>query len=106
MYDGPVQKPTPKPEEFAWDEHPEAVLGAIYLYFASSCNPLLIQEALLEAFLARHQDEKQRLTIRQIELAVAAVRALDGRSGPRAGKVMMAMWDALAPLREHFSARP
>jgi hypothetical protein len=95
-------KPKPSPATYAWDDHPEAVLGTIYLYFASNCDPRDIGEERLAAFVERHQDDKGTLTASLVVTAVEAVRGRDGRSGPRPSKTLVALWDALAPVRERL----
>lgn len=87
---------------YAWDEHPEAVLGTIYLYFSSNCDPRQISEPRLKAFVLQHQDANAALTDTQVIAAVQSVRGMDGRSGPRPCRTLVAMWDALSPLRERL----
>lgn len=98
-------KPKASPATYAWDDHPEAVLGTIYLYFSSNCDPRAIGEERLEAFVARHQDDKGTLTVSLVVTAVEAVRGMDGRSGPRPSKTLVALWDALAPARDRLPVR-
>src|SRR6478609_3965739 len=92
----------PTPPTYAWDEHPEALLGVIYLYFSSNCNPAEIGDERMQAFIELHQDANGTLTDKQVITAVQAVRGMDGRSGPRPSKTLMALWDALSPLRDRL----
>jgi len=96
-----AKSPSPPPS-YAWDEHPEALLGVIYLYFSSNCNPAEISDERMKAFVELHQDANGALTDKQVITAVQAVRGMDGRSGPRPGKTLIALWDALSPLRERL----
>jgi hypothetical protein len=98
-------KPKPSPPPYAWDDHPEAVLGTIYLYFAWNCDPRGISEERLAAFVERHQDHTGTLTASLVVTAVEAVRGMDGRSGPRPSRMLVALWDALAPVRERLPVR-
>jgi hypothetical protein len=100
MFPPPKPGVAPTPPVYAWDEHPEAVLGTIYLYFSSNCDPMQISDQRMRAFIAQHQDDNATLTDKQVITAVQAVRALDGRSGPRPGKVLIALWSALSTARE------
>lgn len=93
---------TPPLPTYAWDDHPEAVLGIIYLYFSSNCDPQQISEQRLNAFVLQHQDENATLTNTQVVTAVQAVRGMDGRSGPRPCMTLVALWDALSPLRDRL----
>ena len=95
-------KTPPAPPTYAWDDHPEAVLGAIYLYFSSNCDPVQIGEKRMKAFVELHQDENGTLTDKEVMAAVQAVRGMDGRSGPKPGKTLIALWNALSPLRERM----
>jgi hypothetical protein len=94
MFNPNKAKAPPPPPTYAWDEHPEAVMGTIYLYFSSNCDPMQISEERMKAFVAHHQDENGTLTEKIVVTAVQAVRALDGRSGPRPGKTLIALWNA------------
>jgi hypothetical protein len=102
MFNPDKAKSSPPPPTYAWDEHPEALLGVIYLYFSSNCNPAEISDERMQAFVDLHQDAQGTLTDKQVITAVQAVRGMDGRSGPRPGKTLIALWDALSPLRERL----
>ena len=102
MFPAKNPRTAPPPPSYAWDEHPEAVLGTIYLYFSCHCDLAQLGDERLNAFVDNHQDANGTLTAKQVATALQAVRALDGRSGPRPSKTLVALWDALSPLRDRL----
>jgi len=102
MFPSDMRKSAPPPASYAWDDHPEAILGTLYLYFSSNCNLEQIGEERRRAFVEQHQDANATLTDKQLIAALQAVRGMDGRSGPRPCKTLIALWDALSPLRDRL----
>jgi|GEM_PF-6193942 len=102
MFPSEKPKSPPPPPSYAWDDHPEAVLGTLYLYFSSNCDLVQISEERMKDFVDRHQDANATLTDKQLITALQAVRALDGRSGPRPCKTLIQLWDAISPLRDRL----
>ena len=74
MFNPDKAKSPPPPPTYAWDEHPEALLGVIYLYFSSNCNPAEIDDERMQAFVDLHQDANGTLTDKQVITVVQAVR--------------------------------
>jgi hypothetical protein len=85
--------------DYPWKDHPEAVLGTVYFYFAYKGDPTKIPDAQLQAFVAAHQDSAGSLSAEKVKIAVHAVRKLDtgkGKFGP--SELLMSIWEALVPL--------
>lgn len=100
-YDDLVSELMSNQGKYSWDEHPEAVLGTIYLYFSYGTE---VPPGVLAAFVARHQDEG-RLNEEKVSAAISAVARLDGGPGLGASQLLRDFWSALAPLRPRVPPR-
>jgi hypothetical protein len=88
-------------QDYSWDQHPEATLGTIYLYFAYGSH---VPPGVLSAFVACHQDTG-RLTEDKVRAAIAAVSKLDGGPGLGTSQLLRDFWSALSPLRPRLPPR-
>ncbi|HSK03375.1 MAG TPA: hypothetical protein VK932_19120 [Kofleriaceae bacterium] len=86
---------------YSWDQHPEAVLGTIYLYFAYGTE---VPPGVLADFVTRHQDAGL-LNEDKVRAAIAAVARLDGGPGLGSSQLLRDFWNALVPLRPRLPPR-
>jgi hypothetical protein len=91
--------------DYAWRNNRHAILGTVYLYFAYGCHETKIPATAIRSFIAAHQDAAGSLTDASVRAAVHAVRKLDTGNGKfRASKDLVAIWNALLPLRPTLPA--
>ncbi len=86
---------------YSWDQHPEAVLGTIYLYFAYGTD---VPPGVLADFVTRHQDAGL-LNEDKVKAAISAVARLDGGPGLGSSQLLRDFWNALVPLRSRLPPR-
>jgi hypothetical protein len=89
------------PPRYSWNDHPEAVLGTVYLYFSFGCDPRNVPDEEVAAFVRRHQD-RGRLSTEKVRAALSAVGHLDGGGGLGPSHLLRDIWDALANLRDRL----
>lgn len=88
--------------DYAWKNNRHAILGTVYLYFAYGCDVTKIPATAIDSFVAAHQDPVGSLSASKVRDAVKAVRYLDTGTGLQPSKDLVAIWNALLPLRSTF----
>jgi hypothetical protein len=82
--------------DYNWQEHPEAILGLIYLYLSYGRDRKRIPQHEIDAFVNRHQDSNRVLDDNRVNAALdAQANIAAGKSGWRGSAIHEEMWRSL-----------